>query len=483
MKSSSNYFLERHPALYFSLMALCGAYAAFLQTMWVAIPLCVLLATDRHRFKYGLAPFIGAMLYVHLVFVYPDLPKEGTACTLIFSPSAVRSSQTSFGSHWLYQGTGSIKGLGKNFPCSLRLPKKQAVIRPPATCSYLLEGILKPPFGSCYSFNVKESTPWIALKDTSSWAEWRFHIKQTVKGYISRHFRHPRTAEFLSGILTGDFEDRIMRQEFGRAGLQHIMAISGFHFAIIAAALLMILRLILPPKGAMGLLIFLLSSYFLFLGPGPSIFRAWVMSLIALSGIILEKIPAALNSLGIAIIGIILIDPSQILTLGFTFSFAVTAAILIFYSPCKELLDRFIPARPFSYIRIMPLGDQHGYVLISFVKDAIALSLAVNLVALPMTLFYFGKFPVLSLFYNVIIPFMVSLTMLLFIAGLLFPFLHGINAIFTHFMLNLIYNLPAPLHVSFRLNIPGEWLTAYLCLVFLLGTLIMKRKAEPFAFV
>ena len=81
-------------------------------------------------------------------------------------------------------------------------------------------------------------------------------------------------------------EDRLMQFEFGRFGLQHIMAISGFHFAILAGFFSFGLHLMLNRRVANAFLIALLSTYFVFLGAGPSILRAWMTILITLGGAI-----------------------------------------------------------------------------------------------------------------------------------------------------------------------------------------------------
>jgi len=97
-----------------------------------------------------------------------------------------------------------------------------------------------------------------------------------------------RSASFLKGISTGDFEDHMMVMELGRFGLQHIMAISGFHFSLVALIISTLFAGFLPRKMASSTVIFLLSCYFLFLGCSPSILRAWVMIFVVLLGTICD---------------------------------------------------------------------------------------------------------------------------------------------------------------------------------------------------
>ena len=103
------------------------------------------------------------------------------------------------------------------------------------------------------------------------------------------------SANFLAGLATGEFDDHWMRQQFSRFGVQHLLAISGFHFAIIAGCLSFALRLFFPAKSCTLILLACLGGYTIFLGPQASILRAWLMSSLALIGFLIEKHPSALN--------------------------------------------------------------------------------------------------------------------------------------------------------------------------------------------
>src|SRR5262249_55475973 len=152
----------------------------------------------------------------------------------------------------------------------------------------------------------------------------------------------------------------------------------------------------------------------------------------------------------IALLAILLFDPLMAKGIGFQFSFATTAAILLLFSSCDVAMQMIFNKRPLSQITKMDRTNQHGYFLLSTIRQGLALTLAVNLVALPMTLFYFHKFPWMSLIYNLFFPFLVSVSMLLLIIGTLSQLLfsplgewvHACNNVYTHYMLNYTYNMP-----------------------------------------
>lgn len=240
----------------------------------------------------------------------------------------------------------------------------------------------------------------------------------------------------------------------------------------------------------------MLSSYFLFLGWAPSITRAWITILIALLGLLLEKRSFALNSLGVALLVTLFLDPFCCQQIGFQFSFIVTASILLFHSASKFLVEQIWKKRPLSQMVEMSSLDQHGYYILSLLREAFALAISVNLTAFPIALFYFNKFPLMSLVYNLFFPFMVSISMLLLLLGILFSWsflgyvFHAINNRYTEFMLNFTYNLPTSWDITWRISSFPLWLlTLYLCLIFSAGILCRhyleskKREVEDFVFI
>jgi competence protein ComEC len=285
-------------------------------------------------------------------------------------------------------------------------------------------------------------------------------------------------ATFLAGIATGNFDDRRMQFEFSRFGLQHIMAISGFHFAIIACILGCLLRLVVPHKIAIISLIFLVSSYFVILGPTPSVMRAWLTILVALSGYLISKRGSALNSLGVAMLIVLAYDPHLCCHIGFQLSFLATAAILMLFNGIDQGLKYVFFQRPLSEVITMNRLNQHGYLILSCCRQGIALSLAVNLTTLPLLLYYFHKFSLMSLVYNLFFPFLVSLSMVMLILGLvgsivfspLGQIIHHINDFYTGFMLDYIYNMPRTLDRFLTVEtVPLYAVILGLCLAFYLG--------------
>lgn len=484
-------FWSHHPSLLYALAALFGFILAIRPTPEVFIPLFFLglpavfgLPRFRLQLLFSLAIMVAMYGYSHTAFHLPEVSSQGNPGTIHFAITSVSSSQSHFAHQWNYQGRVKTfspdqgGASGKNFPCSLRLSKKALQQRPLADRSYIIHGVLKKTSRGSYFFQVRPETPWYGVQGSWSFAEWRYLAKQFIKRTIYQKIPDRQVAEFLSGIVTGEFEDQMMRTEFSKLGLQHIMAISGFHFALVAGMLSFLLRGIFPhSKLSTWILIVLLSSYFLFLGPSPSICRAWIMCIVVLFSPIVQKQSFALNSLGVATFFMLLYDPYLCLTLGFQFSSIITASILLGYPIIRP---RLITQRSVSSLSQMSFLDQHCYCLLAFFREAMTLAVAVNLTAFPLTLYFFQKFPVLSLFYNLFIPFLVSLSMMLLLVAaltsLVLPPLgnlfFAINSTFTHFMLNFIYQVPANIQYTIRTPpFPVSYVVLYLCALFFVGVI------------
>ena len=232
------------------------------------------------------------------------------------------------------------------------------------------------------------------------------------------------------------------------------------------------------------MLFFALLTYFIFLGGTPSITRAWVAASLLMVGVLLGVRAKSLNSLGLGLFAVLAADPGAIHNMGFQFSFAITASILLFTSPFeKALTGLFSVRRLHTAIYMKPL-EQTGYIILQWIKKGAALSLAVNICALPMTLFFFGQFPLWSLFFNLFFPVMVAVAMFFLIMGLtvgpifesfgLQP--NAINNWYTDAMLNLAYNFPQKWDVHFEwANTTLEVIIIYLTLLFTIGALLERQ--------
>ena len=490
-------FWRRHPALLYGLSLLIGTFLA-LNWHWSSLllafaiyaPLCFHTPSCR-RLLLALLLIPIAYTSVHLRHHRPALPESGIEGVAELDVSSVTPTVLFARPFWRYCGTirtfqqkNGAASIGRNIPYVAYLPKN--IQRPTADFSYRVRGTLFPGRGIQARFKPAKGRSWEPIGSRWNLAETRLTTKQAFASVIRQRIPDRTAASFLIGLSTGDFDDRLMLAEFGRFGLQHIMAISGFHFALIATMTATLLRFILPPRPVATILMALLSTYFLFIGCSPSILRAWVAIQIVLIGQLIGRTPVALNTLGLALCVVLVMDPLLSQHIGFQFSFLATAAILFFSEPLNQLLQRLLPSRRLSLMVEMNRKSQHAYILLSGARQALALLIAVHLVVLPLVLFLFHRFPVSSLLYNLFYPLLVSgsmfLLMIAFIADLAIPlvgtWIHQLNSAYTAFILGLVTEMPLNLDVMIRANwIPASSIVLYLAFLLKKGVSLNQKQA------
>lgn len=126
------------------------------------------------------------------------------------------------------------------------------------------------------------------------------------------------------------------------SGAAHYTAVSGAHFAVLAAAVLAII----PQKRRRTRLIVSLAfapAGLLFYGVSPSVLRASVMFLLYSLGMMLRRKPHPLNSLCIAVTIIPIFSPSTIVDAGFAMSVLGVFGVGVAGPALSEKLCEFIP--------------------------------------------------------------------------------------------------------------------------------------------
>lgn len=342
-------------------------------------------------------------------------------------------------------------------------------------CDFLVDGELIEERGR-YRIQWDKEAPWQRVAGSFSLEERRLRLRQWLRS------RMERGGELASCLVLGEVGEFSTRLDFGRLGLQHLMAVSGFHFSIVAFALFLLLRPLLPPPFAAIAVSLLLTTYLWVIGSGAAGQRAWMMALTALLARELGRPYSGLNALGGALLLVLLLDPRAVESIGFQLSFGATGGILLFYRPMERLLERVFPRRPLPELVQMAPLDQHGYLAATLLRRSLALMVAVHLVVLPLTLALFHRFPLLSLLYNLAIPPLVGGVILLSIGGLLFPPLLGLVNWLSLFILNAVHYPPA--FFSFTLRVDGlssAFLMLWLVLLLGVGILLWEKQRDCYS--
>lgn len=180
--------------------------------------------------------------------------------------------------------------------------------------------------------------PWIPERSFFAFRNW---IKSRFDDYLD-----PSETGLLLGLLAGDRSGipEALRSDFQRSGLVHVLAISGFHVVLLAGMLMVFLKATgLPHRLVRIVAVILLLIYVPVTGGSPAVRRAVMMFAVPQIGALLQRPANTMNSLGVALIFIMLPEPDVIWNPGFQLSVAATAGILIggHCNPLKNIPDIF----------------------------------------------------------------------------------------------------------------------------------------------
>lgn len=225
--------------------------------------------------------------------------------------------------------------------------------------------------------------------------------------YRSAGISEKNTA-LLSGLTLGqkDSIDEETRLDFSRAGVMHIMAVSGLHAGIISMfvfSLLFFLRgklMVLRVMITVGVL----WTFAFITGLSPSVVRAALMFTFLHSGKLMNRPVNSINSVLSAAFFMLIINPSDLTSLGFQLSFTAVLFISGFYSRFSGLF-------------------RSGIWPVDKVWQSSVVSVLAQFGTTPFVLNAFGQFPVWFLPANlIIIPLATVIIILAFVLIIFAPF-------------------------------------------------------------
>jgi competence protein ComEC len=199
----------------------------------------------------------------------------------------------------------------------------------------------------------------------------------------------PREAALARGFVLGDDEeiDEATKEDFRRAGLAHLLAVSGQNVTLLAL-------LAMPLLGALGIplrerLLWVLALILIYIpvaGAGPSIQRAGVMGALGVLATLAGRRSSRFYALAVAAVVTLAVDPGIAAEVGWQLSFAAVLGILLLAST----LQRGISAR---------LGKGPWRRALA---EGIAVTVAATLATAPLIAFHFETFSTTTLVANVL---------------------------------------------------------------------------------
>jgi competence protein ComEC len=168
----------------------------------------------------------------------------------------------------------------------------------------------------------------------------RLRLREAASGLPSDQRR------VLPGLVDGDTSlvEPDLADAFEKAGLTHLMAVSGENLSLILGAVLGLGRLMGFGRRAGPLLAgAAILGFVIVARPSPSVLRATVMGTIALFAIVSGRERQGVPALCGAVLLLVLIDPGLARSYGFALSALATAGILVLAPSWRERLSRRMP--------------------------------------------------------------------------------------------------------------------------------------------
>jgi competence protein ComEC len=222
-----------------------------------------------------------------------------------------------------------------------------------------------------------------------------YDLRQRSVDVIHRLYPDPEAA-LLAGILVGDESglSNTLKTAFNDTSTRHIIAISGFNISIIAGLLLAVFSRWLGARRGIRLAILGIIFYTLFVGAEASVVRAAIMGTLALVARQVGRQQFGLNTLAFSAALMNLVNPLILWDVGFQLSFAATLGLILYADSIKTRTMGWLASR----ISEDWLGRLKGPL-----TDYVFLTLAAQVTTLPLLLYYFQRFSLLSLPANLLI--------------------------------------------------------------------------------
>jgi competence protein ComEC len=151
----------------------------------------------------------------------------------------------------------------------------------------------------------------------------------------------PREAELARGFVLGQddgIDDRTV-EDFRRAGLSHLLAVSGQNVMLLALLASPVLAAFgIPLRTRLLWILGLIAVYVPLAGAGPSIQRAGVMGALGVLATLAGRRASRFYALAVAAVVTLAIDPSIATDVGWQLSFAAVVGILLLEAPLREAI-------------------------------------------------------------------------------------------------------------------------------------------------
>ncbi len=249
---------------------------------------------------------------------------------------------------------------------------------------------------------------WITIAEVgqlNSIEKWAGNAREHLIGLYNR-WLPDQEGDLIKGLILGAKEgiSEETLESFQKAGISHILAVSGLHVALIGAFLFVFFGIFrIPGRYILIIISIILVFYVYMVGYKASILRAVIMFYSGAIVVVLDRDRHYLNALCLSGVIILFYDPLSLFTLGFQLSFLATLGILVYFT---RFNDRLLKYLKYNELRESVLPFRLNLILSWLVRrivSLLALTLTAQILIAPLLVYHFGGYSLISIVSNIFI--------------------------------------------------------------------------------
>ena len=335
-----------------------------------------------------------------------------------------------------------LQGKQEEFTCSIRVDVYKASEADDFSPGkrLVISGVLERPSGSRNpgGFNYEsrllaQKTPAMMAVNQNAvhWGNedknlpllrFGYRMQQHVLSSLGRNLSDEKAA-LMAAMLTGYREDltESMENAFSAAGLSHIMAVSGANLGFLLLPLLWLFKKLgIHRKAAAIASIPFIFFFVLVAGMEASVLRACVMAGVIMAGKAMDRKPDLLNSLGIASLMLLAVNPFMLFDTGFLLSFGATAGLALLYGRVRGIIPEKVP---------------------KWIREALAATVSAQAGVLPLLILFFSRLSLVSLLSNLAVVPLTGITTVLGMVCVATDSIHPLLGTLTGYMLQSLLHV------------------------------------------
>lgn len=219
-----------------------------------------------------------------------------------------------------------------------------------------------------------------------------FRLKAQGSALLNRVLPEPAAAlanGMLLGIESGIAPD--VDAAFVTTGTSHVIVISGSNIALLSGVLMAVLSRLLGKRRAVFPAALGIALYVLLVGADAAALRAGIMGILYIFAIYLGRQSTAYVSLCASALAMLAWNPLTLWDVGFQLSFAATLGLVLFTQPIAQQMQGLL-ARWLARERLQRV--------MTLLNDALIVTLAAQVLTLPIIVYHFGRLSLISLLTN-----------------------------------------------------------------------------------